>query len=122
MIWAIWCAGWRSPTKTRRNSRSVRGEVITGFRTAVVAALDEAAHYIAAHKRVAARIYIEFAAVKVKKDDLMRMFNDPDTHYSASPQGVMKYAEFLRRIGPIKNKPPTWKDLFFPPVRDKPGS
>ena len=89
---------------------------------AVVAALDEAARYIAAHKPEAARIYIELAAVKAKEEDLMRMLNDPDTHYSAAPEGVMKYAEFLHRIGTIRNKPPAWKELFFPPVHDKPGS
>jgi NitT/TauT family transport system substrate-binding protein len=89
---------------------------------AVVAAIDEAARYIAANKREAARIYNELAAVKAKEDDLMRILDDPDTHYSASPEGVMKYAEFLHRIGTIRNKPPNWKDLFFPPLHDKPGS
>ena len=86
---------------------------------AVVTALDEAARTIAANKREAARLYNELAAVKAKEEDLMRILNDPDTDYSASPEGVMKYAEFLHRIGTIKNKPPDWKDLFFPPVHDK---
>jgi sulfonate transport system substrate-binding protein len=89
---------------------------------AVVAALDEAARYIAANKLEAVRIYTELASVKAKEEDLMRMLNDPDTHYSASPEGVMKYAEFLHRIGTIRNKPQAWKDLFFPPVHDKTGS
>lgn len=48
--------------------------------------------------------------------------NDPDTRYTAAPQGVMKYADVLHRIGTIKTRPPAWRDLFFPPAHDKPGS
>jgi len=89
---------------------------------AFVAAVDEAARYIAAHKREAARIYNELAAVKAKEDDLIRMLDDPDTRYSAAPQGAMKYAEFLHRIGTIRNKPADWQSLFFPAAHALPGS
>ncbi len=89
---------------------------------AFVAALDEACGFIAANKRDAARIYNELAAVKTKEDELMRMLDDPDTHYSIAPEGAMKYADFLHRIGTLRNKPAGWKELFFPPVHDRPGS
>lgn len=89
---------------------------------AFVAALDEAARYVAGHKREAARIYNELAAVKSSEDDLMRMLDDPDTHYSAAPEGVMKYAEFLHRIGRLRNRPADWKELFFPPIHARAGN
>jgi len=89
---------------------------------AFVAALDEATSFIAANKQEAARIYISLATVKTKEDEMMRMLNDPDTHYSVAPEGVMKYAEFMHRVGTLRAKPASWKDLFFPAVHDRPGS
>jgi NitT/TauT family transport system substrate-binding protein len=89
---------------------------------AFVAALDEATGFIAANKQEAARIYISLATVKTKEDEMMRMLNDPDTHYSVAPEGVMKYAEFMHRVGTLRAKPASWKDLFFPAVHDRPGS
>lgn len=90
--------------------------------TAFVAALDEATRFVADHKAEAARFYNELAAVKTKDEELMRMLNDPDTHYSVAPEGTMKYAEFMNRIGTLKGKPATWKELFFPAVHGLPGS
>jgi len=89
---------------------------------AFVAALDEAAAFIVANKREAARIYIDLAATKPKEEEMMRMLDDPDTHYSVAPEGVMKYAEFMHRIGTLKAKPASWKDFFFAAVHDRPGS
>ena len=89
---------------------------------AFVAAIDEAAKYIAANRQEAARIYIELATTKPKPDELMRMLNDPDTHYAVAPEGVMKYAEFMHRVGTMKAKPTAWKDFFFPALHDRPGS
>ena len=89
---------------------------------AFVAALDEATTFIAANKREAARIYIDLAATKPKEDEMMRMLNDPDTHYTVAPEGVMKYADFMHRIGTLKAKPASWKDVFFAAVHDRPGS
>jgi NitT/TauT family transport system substrate-binding protein len=89
---------------------------------AFVAAVDEAAAFIAADKRAAARIYIELAKVKASEDDMMRMLDDPDTHYTAVPEGVMKYADFMRSIGTVKTQAASWRDFFFPPILDRPGS
>lgn len=37
----------------------------------------------------------------------------PDTHYSAVPEGVMKYASFMNEIGTVKTQVKNWKDVFF---------
>jgi NitT/TauT family transport system substrate-binding protein len=89
---------------------------------AFVAGLDEAAQFIAANKQEAARIYIDLATTRPKADEMMRMLNDPDTHYTVAPEGVMKYAEFMQRVGTMKGRPATWKDLFVSAVHDRPGS
>ena len=89
---------------------------------AFVAALDEAGRFVAANKAEASRIYIELATTKPKPAEMMRMLDDPDTHYSVAPEGVLKYAEFMHRIGTLKAKPASWKDLFFAAVHDRPGS
>ncbi len=89
---------------------------------AFVAAVDEAAQFIAAHKQEAAAIYRELATVKASEAELMRILNDGETHFTATPEGVLKYASFMHDIGRLKGNPASWKDLFFPPVHGLPGS
>jgi NitT/TauT family transport system substrate-binding protein len=89
---------------------------------AFVAALDEATSFVAGHKLDAARMYNGLATVKTKEDDLMRILNDPDTHFTIVPEGITKYAAFMHSIGTLKNNPESWKDLFFADIHDRPGS
>ena len=35
---------------------------------------------------------------------------------------MMKYAEFMHKVGAIKEKPAKWSDMFFPEIHGKPGS
>ncbi len=89
---------------------------------AVVAALDDANALIARDKKAAARAYIEAAKVKVSEDEILRMLADPDTRFSTTPDGVMKFANFMRRVGIISVAPKSWKDLFFPEIHGRSGS
>jgi len=89
---------------------------------AVVAAIDEANALIARDKKAAARAYIAAAKVKVSEDEILRMLADPDTRFSTTPDGVMKFANFMRRVGIISVAPKSWKDLFFPEIHGRPGS
>jgi NitT/TauT family transport system substrate-binding protein len=89
---------------------------------AFVAAVDDAAAFIAADRRTAARIYLDLAKVKTSEAEMLRMLEDPETKYAAAPNGVMAYANFMADIGTIKLKPADWKELFFPPVHGLPGS
>lgn len=50
------------------------------------------------------------------------MLNDPNIVYTQTPQNIMKYADFMTKIGSIKVKPDTWKDVFFPNVHNLSGS
>jgi NitT/TauT family transport system substrate-binding protein len=77
---------------------------------------------VAANKREAARAYLSLAKVKATEDEMLRMLDDPDTHYSAVPEGVMKYATFMNEIGTLKAPVKSWKDVFFPIIHDEAGN
>jgi NitT/TauT family transport system substrate-binding protein len=55
-------------------------------------------------------------------DDLLKVLNDPQIEFTATPMKVMKYADFMYKIGLIKMKPASWKELFFPNAHRLPGS
>ena len=85
-------------------------------------ALKEAIETINKDKRAAAKIYLEQAKdTKNSVDDIYAMINATDYAYTLTPQKVFKTAEFMGKIGSIKNKPASWKDLFFPEVHNLQG-
>ena len=89
---------------------------------AFVAAMEDACAFIAGDKRKAAEIYNAVAKVKQPVDETLRILNDPNTKFSVVPDGTMRYAEFMARVGTIKAKPASWKELFLAPVSGMPGS
>jgi NitT/TauT family transport system substrate-binding protein len=89
---------------------------------AFIAAEDEAAQMIAHDKAWAAHLYNEMAAVKSSDELVLRTLEDPDTHFTATPEGVMMFADFLARVGTIKQKPARWSDVFVPELGERPGS
>src|SRR5262249_14804260 len=89
---------------------------------AFIAALDEASKFIANDKRAAVRIYQAATKVKSSEAELLRILDDPDTHYTITPEGVMKFADFMHRVGTIRSKPQSWKELFFPAIHGLPGN
>jgi len=47
---------------------------------------------------------------------------DPHVKFTTTPENVMKYVDFMHSIGSIKNRPASWKDMFFPEIHGAPGS
>ncbi len=90
--------------------------------TAFVGAMEEACAMIATDKRKAAQIYIDVRKSKQPVEDTLKILEDPNTKFSAVPEGTMRYAAFMSRIGTIKAKPASWKDLFFAPIQSTNGS
>ena len=85
-------------------------------------ALKEAIETINKDKRAAAKIYLEQAKdTKDSVEDIYSMISAPDYAYTLAPQKVYKTAEFMNKIGTIKTKPASWKDLFFPEVHGVQG-
>jgi NitT/TauT family transport system substrate-binding protein len=81
---------------------------------AVVAALDEAIQWTNADKRRAAKLYMEMTKEKkLTEDDVVAIISAPGFDFTKVPKKTFKFAEFLNRIGSVKNKPESWKDLYF---------
>jgi NitT/TauT family transport system substrate-binding protein len=90
--------------------------------TAFTKALDEAIAMINKDKKWAAEAYLRISKDKDSLDNILKMLNDPEIKYTTTPQNVTKYVDFMNRIGSIKAKPASWKDMFFPNVHSLPGS
>jgi NitT/TauT family transport system substrate-binding protein len=88
----------------------------------VVAAFEEANAFIKAHPREAAQIYLTATKDKNTLDALEKMVADPDVDYTTTPVSVMKIVDFMYKVGRIKKKPASWKDLFFPEAYGLNGS
>jgi NitT/TauT family transport system substrate-binding protein len=85
-------------------------------------ALKESIETINKDKRAAAKIYLEQAKdTKNTVDEIHGMISAADYAYTLMPQKVGKTADFMYKIGSIKTKPASWKDLFFPEVHNLPG-
>jgi NitT/TauT family transport system substrate-binding protein len=85
-------------------------------------ALTEAIDTINKDKRAAAKAYLELAKdTKNSVEDIYAMISARDYAYTLAPQKVFKTAEFMNRIGTVKHKPASWKDLFFPEVQGLQG-
>jgi len=85
-------------------------------------ALKEAIDTINKDKRAAAKVYLEQANdTKNTVDDIYAMIAAKDYAYTLAPQKVYKTAQFMNRIGTVKNKPAAWTDLFFPEVQGLQG-
>jgi NitT/TauT family transport system substrate-binding protein len=89
---------------------------------AVLAAFDEANAFIKANPRKVAEIYKAVAKDKLSVDELEKMVADPDVEYTTTPVNVMAFVEFMHRVGRIKKKPASWKDMFFPEAHGLNGS
>jgi len=89
---------------------------------AVVAAFEQADAFIKAHPREAAQIYLTATKDKNSLDALEKMVADPDVDYTTTPVSVMKIVDFLYKVGRIKKRPDSWKDMFFPEAYGLNGS
>jgi NitT/TauT family transport system substrate-binding protein len=89
---------------------------------AFLAGLKEAIEAINKDKRAAAQAYLTLAKdTKNSVDDILAIINDKNYAYTLSPEKVFKTATFMNKIGSVKDKPESWKDLFFPEIHGLPG-
>ena len=89
---------------------------------AVVDAMKEATDSVNADKKRAAEIYVREGGGKESVDKILKLMTDPQVKYTMAPENVLPYAQFMHKIGTLKNEPKSWKDLFFPDIHDLPGS
>jgi len=91
--------------------------------SAFLAALKESIDSINRDKKTAAQRYLEWANDrKSTVDEVYAAISNPDYAFTLTPEKVFKTAEFMAKIGSVKDKPNTWQDLFFPEVHNLPGN
>jgi len=89
---------------------------------AFIAAVDEASEMVAHDPKMAAEIYVKVTKEKITVDELVAIIKQPGAIFSATPQRSMLWADYMHRIGMIKQKPASWKDFTFPFIYDRQGS
>jgi sulfonate transport system substrate-binding protein len=89
---------------------------------AVLKALEEADRMIVADKNMAAELLLTSEGGGLTRQELVDVLNDPHIKFTTTPENIMKYAEFMYGAGSIRNRPGSWKDLFFPEIHGASGS
>jgi NitT/TauT family transport system substrate-binding protein len=80
---------------------------------AFTAALAEAADYASKNPEGAADIYLRTNKSKVDRAILLKIFRNPEVQFKISPQNTLTLAQFMHRVGAIKNKPESRRDYWF---------
>jgi len=89
---------------------------------AVLAALQEATEILNQDKRAAAQMWIDQTKSNLAADWLHKIVSSPQVQFTLVPNNTTKYSDFMYKVGSIKKKPASWKDLFFPEIHGVQGS
>ena len=90
---------------------------------ATAAAFEEAIDFIYESPRAAAEIFVAREPQKRELAWTEAMLTDKKlVEFSATPRGTKKHADFMHAAGTLKNKPDSWKDLFWDNMWSKDGS
>lgn len=90
---------------------------------AVLRALEEANSRIASDTREAAEILLASTPDSgFSVDETVAMLKDPAIKFTTTPENVSTYADFMHQVGTLRQRPGSWKDVFFPEIRSAPGS
>jgi NitT/TauT family transport system substrate-binding protein len=80
---------------------------------ALIDALAEAATFIRANPERAADAYLRVNKGGIDRALLIKTIKDPKVQFTVVPQNTWTLAQFLYRVGAIKNQPRSWRDYFF---------
>ena len=91
--------------------RDANPGVFKAFRDGLAEAID----IINRDKPAAARLYIEMSGDRFTSEaDLVQIISDKDYAFTLTPQKVLATAQFMAKIGSIKQTPAAVTDMFFP--------
>lgn len=90
--------------------------------TAFIEALVEAQDFVRKDKGAAIDTYIRVTQSTADRATLLKTIDNPQFDFSITPKNTYPLAEFLYRVGAIKNKPSSWKDYFFQDAKPLQGS
>lgn len=80
---------------------------------AFIAALAEAAKFASTNPEGAADIYQRVNKSNIDRKLLLQVIKNPQVEFKITPQNTFGLAQFLHRVGAIKNQPKSWRDYFF---------
>jgi NitT/TauT family transport system substrate-binding protein len=89
---------------------------------AFVDALKEATEFINKNPEETAQLFVSGEQVKNTPEDILAQMKAEGVRFSTTPNGLMKYAEFMKRTGTIEKAPASWKDLVFDNLQNEAGS
>lgn len=89
---------------------------------AFVDALSDAATFITQNPDGAADIYIRVNNAKIDRNLLLKIIKDPAVQFKVAPQNTFGLAQFMHRVGAIRNEPKSWQDYFFSDPATRNGS
>lgn len=89
---------------------------------AFLAAFDEACDIIAKDKQGAAKDFQASLKAKLSTEEALEMVSDKNTTFSATPTGMMQFANFMADVGSIKNRPQKWSDMYMPALGGRAGN
>jgi NitT/TauT family transport system substrate-binding protein len=87
-----------------------------------IAALNETNALIAKDPLKASALYLEASREKLTAEEVAAIIKEPGTVFTTVPNGTMKFAEHMHKVGMIETKPTSWKDYFFPALHSANGS
>ncbi|MET0541509.1 MAG: ABC transporter substrate-binding protein [Variovorax sp.] len=89
---------------------------------AFIDALNDAAQFVTANPEKAADIYIKVSSAKIDRDLLLKIIKSPEVQFKTTPQNTYALAEFMHRVGAIKNKPGSVTDYYFDDAQNAAGN
>lgn len=89
---------------------------------AFVDALAEAARLATDKPELAADIFLRVNNSKLDRDFLIKIIKNPEVQFKLTPQNTWPLAEFMHRVGAIRNKPASVRDYFFDDPHNASGS
>lgn len=89
---------------------------------AFVDALTEAADFASRNPEATADIYLRANKSKIDRALLVKVLKNPQVQFRIAPENTYALADFMHRVGAIRNRPASWQDYFFPDPRVAKGS
>jgi NitT/TauT family transport system substrate-binding protein len=80
---------------------------------AFVAALNDAVQLIRQHPDQAADIYLRVNHSNTDRALLLKIITSPEVTFKLTPENTFPLAQFMHRVGAIRNAPASWQDYFF---------
>jgi NitT/TauT family transport system substrate-binding protein len=85
-------------------------------------ALADAAKLVTSNPELAADIFFRTNKSNIDRNLLLKIIKNPEVEFKTTPQNTYTLAEFMHRVGAIKNKPGSARDYFFDDAHSAAGN